>query len=70
MSPVTRRSGPVGRLGRWAADHRRTVFASWALLTVGLGLFAPKVEHALSGAGWQANGSESVEVRDLVAREF
>ncbi len=62
--------GPVGRLGRWAAVNRRWVFASWALLAVGLGLIAPKVEHALSGAGWQANGSESVEVRDLVADEF
>ena len=28
------------------------------------------METALSGAGWQANGSESVQVRDLVQREF
>jgi RND superfamily putative drug exporter len=62
--------GPIGRLGGWAAVNRRKVFAAWALVAVGLGFFAPKVEHALSGAGWQANGSESVEVRDLVAHEF
>ncbi|HWK27065.1 MAG TPA: MMPL family transporter, partial [Solirubrobacter sp.] len=31
-----------------------------------LGVFAPRVEHALSGAGWQAGGSESVRVRELV----
>jgi len=62
--------GPIGRLGRWAARHAALVFAAWALVAVGLGYFAPKVEHALSGAGWQANGSESVDVRDLVQREF
>ncbi|WP_372789941.1 MMPL family transporter [Paraconexibacter sp.] len=62
--------GPLGRLGRWAAVNRRTVFIAWAVIVVGLGVFAPKVEHALSGAGWQANGSESVEVRDLVQSEF
>jgi len=65
-----RRAGPIGRLGRWAAEHRRPVFAAWAVLAIGLGILAPKVEHALSGAGWQADGSESVAVRDLVQREF
>lgn len=62
--------GPLGRLGRWAAVNRRAMFALWAVIVVGLGIFAPKVEHALSGAGWEATGSESVEVRDLVQREF
>jgi RND superfamily putative drug exporter len=37
---------------------------------VALGFFAPRVEHALSGAGWEASGSESVQVRELVDREF
>jgi putative drug exporter of the RND superfamily len=68
--PGPRRIGPIGRLGRWAAEHARFVFAAWAIVAVGLGVLAPKVEHALSGAGWQANGSESVEVRDLVQSEF
>jgi RND superfamily putative drug exporter len=62
--------GPVGRLGRYAAAHRRGVFVSWALLAVALGFFAPRVETALSGAGWQANGSESVTVREGVDRAF
>jgi len=67
---VVRSLGAIGRLGRWAALNRRAVFIAWAVVVVGLGAFAPKVEHALSGAGWQASGSESVEVRDLVQREF
>jgi putative drug exporter of the RND superfamily len=62
--------GPVGRLGRWTTDHVRGVAIAWAVVAVALGAFAPKVESALSGAGWQANGSESVQARDLVQRDF
>jgi RND superfamily putative drug exporter len=62
--------GPIGRLGRFSATHRRWVFASWVLLAIGLGVLAPRVETALSGAGWQANGSESIEVRERVDRAF
>src|SRR5918998_2797260 len=62
--------GPIGRLGRWTATHFKLVAIAWALIAVGLGLFAPKVEHALSGAGWEATGSESLTVRQTVDREF
>ena len=62
--------GPIGRLGRWTADHMRVVAISWIVIALGLGAFAPKVETALSGAGWQANGSESVQVRQLVQTNF
>ena len=51
-------------------DHRRLVAAVWALLIVGLGIFAPRVEHDLSGAGWQADGSDSVAARDLAVEHF
>ena len=60
--------GPIGRLGGLAATHRGTVFAIWALLAVGLGFLAPRVETALSGAGWEDTGSESVAVRHQVDR--
>jgi len=62
--------GPIGRLGSFAATHRRAVFAGWAVVAVALGLLAPRVETALSGAGWQANGSESVKAREAVDRAF
>ena len=62
--------GPIGRLGRYTATHFRVVAVAWAILAVGLGVFAPKVEHALSGAGWEATGSESVDVREIVDHEF
>src|SRR5215510_8567568 len=67
---TTRKLGPIGRLGRYAASHRRRVFIAWALIAVGLGLLAPRVETALSGAGWEASGSESVRTRDQLQREF
>jgi len=62
--------GPIGRLGGWAAANAKVVFIAWTVLAIGLGVFAPKVEHALSGAGWQAGGSESVQAREVVDREF
>jgi RND superfamily putative drug exporter len=62
--------GPIGRLGRFAATHRAAVFAIWAVVAVGLGFLAPRVETALSGAGWEATGSESVAVRKQVDAAF
>jgi putative drug exporter of the RND superfamily len=62
--------GPVGRLGGFAADHVRAVITVWAIIAVALAVFAPQVETALSGAGWQADGSESVQARTLIQRSF
>ncbi len=35
-----------------------------------LGFFAPRVEKALSGAGWEATGSQSVQARKVIQRNF
>jgi RND superfamily putative drug exporter len=67
---IERPVGPVGRLGSFATRHARAIFAAWAVVIVVLAAFAPRVEHALSGAGWQADGSESVEARALIDRSF
>ncbi len=64
------RVGPIGRLGRYTATHFRTVLIGWLVVAVVLGFFAPRVENALSGAGWEASGSQSVEARKLVERDF
>ncbi len=63
-------SGPLGRLGTWVIDQRRFVLTTWLLVLIGLAIFAPGVERNLSGAGWQADGSESVTVRQLVQKHF
>jgi putative drug exporter of the RND superfamily len=62
--------GVLGRLGRWSAQHRRIVFGAWAALIIALGALAPRVEQALSGGGWQADGSQSVAARALIERHF
>jgi putative drug exporter of the RND superfamily len=62
--------GPIGRLSRWTVDHGRVVAIAWIVIAIGFGFFAPKVESALSGAGWQANGSQSVQARTLVQKNF
>lgn len=64
------RPGPLGRLGIWVIEHRRLVAVVWVLVVVALGAFAPSVEKNLSGAGWQADGSQSVAVRDLAQEHF
>ena len=63
-------AGPLGRLGLWVTSHGKLVAIVWALLIVGLGVFAPQVEKNLSGAGWQADGSESVAARELARDSF
>ena len=62
--------GPIGRFGRYTATHIRVVAIAWALVAIALGTFAPRVETALSGAGWEATGSESVAARTVIDKNF
>jgi putative drug exporter of the RND superfamily len=62
--------GPLGRVGLWVITHARMVTVIWLLVIAGLGAFAPRVEADLSGAGWQAAGSESVAARELAREHF
>ncbi|WP_254924086.1 MULTISPECIES: MMPL family transporter [unclassified Rhodococcus (in: high G+C Gram-positive bacteria)] len=50
--------------------RRRWVFGIWLIALVALGSAAPSVFSSLAGAGWQANGSESVQVRELAQQHF
>ncbi len=62
--------GAIGRLGGWTAGHFRIVAAAWVVVAVGLGVLAPRVETALSGAGWETTGSESVQARQVIDEGF
>ncbi|NUS92666.1 MAG: MMPL family transporter [Nocardia sp.] len=62
--------GPLSRLGAAMAGHARRVFGVWLIVLVALGAAAPSVFTSLAGAGWQANGSESVQVRELAQQHF
>ena len=65
--PVSARRAP-----RALDGHAR--LASWSspgcCSRSALGSLAPRAEHALSGAGWEATGSESVEAREAIDRRF
>ncbi|ERB54960.1 multidrug RND transporter [Rhodococcus sp. P27] len=50
--------------------HTRLVIGVWLIALVALGAAAPSVFTSLAGAGWQANGSESVQVRELAEQHF
>ncbi|WP_322796612.1 hypothetical protein [Tepidiforma sp.] len=52
------------------AAHRWPVIAAWVVLAGALGVFAPRLEHALSGAMWEVNGSDSLAARQVIEREF
>jgi RND superfamily putative drug exporter len=67
---VRTQPGLLARIGTWSATHLRAVLLVWLVVVAALGAFAPKVESALAGAGWQESGSQSVQVRNVIDREF
>lgn len=62
--------GLLARLGIWAGTHLRAVLLIWLFVLAAFGAFAPQVQSALSGAGWQDSGSSSVKAREVIAKEF
>ena len=60
----------LAKLGRWAHGHRKLIVGAWIFLAVGLGIFAPKLEHALSGAMWEVKGSDSLAAREIIDAQF
>ncbi|HET9732096.1 MAG TPA: MMPL family transporter [Acidimicrobiales bacterium] len=69
-SPPTSRPGAMSRLGAWTATHLRAVLVAWAVVLVVFGFFAPRVQSALAGAGWQDSTSQSVAAREVIQRDF
>ncbi|MFD1812815.1 MMPL family transporter [Rhodococcus gannanensis] len=68
--PTEQAPGPMARLGAAMADRFGLVVVAWIAVVVALGAAAPSVFTSLAGAGWQADGSESVQVRELAAEHF
>jgi RND superfamily putative drug exporter len=63
-------TGWMSRLGTWTATHLRAVLVAWAVVIVVFGVFAPRVQSALAGAGWQDSTSQSVAARNVLQRDF
>ena len=70
VAAQTHRPGWIARLGGWSTAHFRVVLVGWLVVVGVLGAFAPRVESALSGAGWQDSGSQSVQARTILGKEF
>jgi RND superfamily putative drug exporter len=60
----------LGRLGGWAAGHRRMVVAAWVAAVLALGALAPFADSVLSGAGWEARGTQSAQARHAIDSRF
>ncbi|MFL6117187.1 MAG: MMPL family transporter [Catenulispora sp.] len=64
------RAGLLGRVGAAAGRRFRLTLVLWLAVLSGLGMLAPKAMTDLAGAGWQADGSPSVQVRQLAQQHF
>ncbi len=69
QSQLVARKG-LARLGAWTGSHLRAVLVLWLFVLAVFGAFAPRVESALSGAGWQDSGSRSVQARSVIEKNF
>jgi RND superfamily putative drug exporter len=59
-----------GRLARFSVRRRRPIMLAWLILTVAAAPLAIGVSSALSGAGWEAQGSIAQTVRDELRADF
>ena len=76
LPPSHAPSGPpdhkalFSRLASFSARHRRSVIAVWLLVAFAAAPLALTLTAALSGAGWEAQGSTAQQVRDELRRDF
>ena len=62
--------GLLARIARFSARRRRRVMLAWAAVTFAAAPLAITLTGALSGAGWEAQGSVSQQVRDELRTDF
>lgn len=65
-----RREPWFARLARFSARRRRWVMTIWLLLVLASAPLAATLTGAMSGAGWEAQGSTAQKVRDDCAATF
>jgi RND superfamily putative drug exporter len=70
LPDAARREGLLARIGRFSAHRPRRVLAVWALVVLFAAPLALTLSSALSGAGWEAQGSTAQAVRDELRRDF
>jgi RND superfamily putative drug exporter len=63
-------AGWLARLGRFSARRRRLVLVAWLALTLAAAPLALTLTSALSGAGWDPQGTVAADVRDELRSDF
>ncbi len=63
-------SGLLARIARYSANHSKRVLLLWAVVVAVSAPLAVTLTNALSGAGWEAQGSTAQKVRDEIRRDF
>ncbi len=67
---TTTSRGVLAATARFSVRRRRLVIALWVIITVAAAPLALTLTSALSGAGWEAQGSTAQKVRDELRRDF
>ncbi len=70
LDESTRKEHWFSRLGRFSARRRKPVMLLWLVVVLAAAPFAITVNGALSGAGWEAQGSIAQRVRDELRTDF
>jgi len=65
-----RPTGPLASIARFSTSHKKSVILLWLALVVGAAPLAISLTGALSGAGWDAQGSEAAAVRAELREKF
>src|SRR6187402_1639099 len=58
------------RLAAFSARRRRLMIGFWLVVTLAAAPLAITLDGALSGAGWEAQGSTAQQVRDELRTDF
>ena len=63
-------SGPLAAIAHFSVARKKTVMLIWLIVVLAAAPFAITLTKALSGAGWEAQGSEAQIVRDELRKNF
>ncbi len=62
--------GPLASIARWSVARKKTVMLIWLVVVIAAAPLAIGLSGALSGAGWDAQGSDAEKVRQELRTDF
>ena len=70
QTTTPQKRGALARIAHFTVTHRRSVMLVWLVVAFAAAPLALTLTKALSGAGWEAQGSDAQLVRDELRRDF